>query len=188
MAGSDEGYHSLSTATHNDGRSVFGSDMSQRLSDPNHRLDNLSYHYSFEEPVADYSIQPQPKRNSLPCERKGCTHESGTQSEYRYVLTRHIAGLSSDRHIRRHDARHNKEHVCKVPDCSRTQGFATINDLERHQKSVHKIQPEHGYSKEYKCFGDSCPKRDKEWPRFDNFKQHLKRMHQHENTETLIVK
>ena len=190
-AGSDEGYHSLSTATHNGSRSVFGSDMSQRFLDPDHRLDGLSYepfHMSVEEPVADYSIQPQLQKNSLQCEREGCNHESRTQSEYRYVLARHTAGLSSDRRIRRHDARHNKEHVCKVPDCSRTQGFATINDLERHQKSVHKIQPEHGYSKEYKCFGDSCPKRDKEWPRFDNFKQHLKRIHQQESTETLIMK
>jgi hypothetical protein len=92
MASSDEGYHSLSTATHNDGRSVFGSDMSQRLSDPGHRLDKLSYEPfrdSFEEPVTDFSIQPQQKGNSLPCVREGCTHESRTQSEYRYVLRRH---------------------------------------------------------------------------------------------------
>ena len=89
-AGSDEGYHSLSTATHNDGRSVFGSDMSQRFSDPDHRLERLSdvpFHIGFEEPVADYSIQLQQKRNTLPCEREECDHESRTQSEHRYVLT-----------------------------------------------------------------------------------------------------
>jgi hypothetical protein len=90
MAGSDEGYHSLSTATHNYCRSVSGSDMSQRFSDPDHRLDRLSdmpFHFGFEEPVADYSIQPQQKRHSLSCEREECDHESRTQSEYRYVLT-----------------------------------------------------------------------------------------------------
>jgi hypothetical protein len=191
MAGSDEGYHSLSTTTHNDGRSVFGSDMSQRFSDADHRLDGLSYeplHFSVEEPIADYSIQPQPKKNSLLCEIEGCNHESRTQSEYRYVLPRHTARLSSDKRIRRHEARHNKEHVCKVPDCSRTEGFATLHDLMRHQKCVHKIQPQRGQHKEYKCFGKGCAKPDKEWPRFDNFKQHLKRMHRRENVETLIIK
>ena len=190
-AGSDEGYHSLSTATHNGSRSVFGSDMSQRSSDPDHRLDGLSYepfHISVEEPVADYSIQPQPPHNSLRCEREGCDHESRTQSEYRYVLPRHTAGFHSDRRLRRHESRHNKEHVCKVPDCSRMEGFASIHDLMRHQKSVHKIWPQHGQRKEYKCFGESCAKPDKEWPRLDNFKQHLKRMHAHENAETLITK
>ena len=88
MAGSDEGYHSLSTATHNDGRSVFSSDMSLRFPDPDHRLDGLSYeslHVSVEEHVADYSVQQQPKKNSLRCERERCNHESRTQSEYRYV-------------------------------------------------------------------------------------------------------
>jgi hypothetical protein len=191
MANSDEGYHSLSTATQNDGRSVFGSDISQRLSDPDHRLDRLSYgpfHDSPEEPLTDYSIQPQQKRKSLLCEREGCTHESRTRSEYRYVLRRHTAGSSSDRRIRRHEARHNKEHACKVPGCSRTEGFATIHDLMRHQKSVHKIPPQHGQHKEYKCFGERCAKPDKKWPRFDNFKQHLKRMHTHENVEMLIAK
>jgi hypothetical protein len=104
------------------------------------------------------------------------------------TLPRHTAELHSDRRIRRHESRHNKEHVCKVPDCSRTEGFANLHDLMRHQKSVHKIRPQHGRHKEYKCFGGSCAKPDKEWPRLDNFKQNLKRMHTHENAEMLITK
>lgn len=88
--------------------------------------------------------------------------------------------------LRKHLARHLKEHVCMVPNCSRGNGFATINDLERHQKTRHNMQPAHGKSINYKCFGDSCPKHEKVWPRLDNFKQHLARMHTNEDTEMLV--
>jgi hypothetical protein len=90
---------------------------------------------------------------------------------------------SNEWYERKHAARHDGAHISREPGCTRTEGFATVGDPERHQKSVHKI-----HSKEYKCFGDSCPRRDKEWPRFDNFKQHLTRMHPHESTETLIMR
>jgi hypothetical protein len=99
-----------------------------------------------------------------------------------------LTNIGTDYRNRKHAARHNKEHVCEELGCTRTEGFATINDLERHQKSVHKIQPAHGQSREYKCFGNSCPKHEREWPRFDNFKQHLKRMHENESIEMLISK
>ena len=80
----------------------------------------------------------------------------------------------------KHDAWHKKEHICHVKDCPRKgKGFTTVNDLERHQKTVHRIQPDRqrGKNREYKCFAPGCPKNDKEWPRLDNFKQHLIRMH-----------
>jgi hypothetical protein len=38
----------------------------------------------------------------------------------------------------------------------------------------------------YKCFAPNCKHCDKEWPRLDNFKQHLQRMHKFESTEELI--
>jgi hypothetical protein len=41
--------------------------------------------------------------------------------------------------------------------------------------SVHKIS--NRPSKSYKCFGEGCNNGDKEWPRLDNFKQHLKKKH-----------
>jgi hypothetical protein len=65
-------------------------------------------------------------------------------------------------------------------------GFPNINDLERHQKSVHHMSPKHGKSKDYKCFGDGCPRHDKVWPRLDNFKQHLKKVHKNENIDSLL--
>ena len=75
-----------------------------------------------------------------------------------------------------------------MQDCPRKgKGFTTVNDLERHQKTVHHIQPERqrGKNREYKCFAPGCPKHDKEWPRLDNFKQHLIRMHTGEDADKI---
>jgi hypothetical protein len=99
-----------------------------------------------------------------------------------------LTGNSADIHARKHAARHNKEHVCRVPGCARADGFTTVNDLERHQRSVHNIRPGHGQSRQYKCFGQNCSAAKKVWPRFDNFKQHLKRMHSDKDMEMLISK
>ena len=53
-------------------------------------------------------------------------------------------------------------------------GFGTSNDLLRHQQSVHAA-----VGIKYRCTEGACPTRaQKDWPRADNFKQHLKRMHQ----------
>lgn len=88
---------------------------------------------------------------------------------------------------RKHIARHEKPFKCPQPGCSRQDsGFSTINDLERHNKCVHHINPSHGFSKSYKCFGDNCSKKEKEWPRLDNFRQHLSRMHQSQDPEKLV--
>ncbi len=38
----------------------------------------------------------------------------------------------------------------------------------------------------YKCFARKCKQWEKEWPRLDNFKQHLRRMHKTESTEELV--
>jgi len=47
-----------------------------------------------------------------------------------------------------------------------------MNDLARHKESVH--QPE---GIKYRCTEGPCITRQKNWPRADNFKQHLKRIH-----------
>jgi hypothetical protein len=84
--------------------------------------------------------------------------------------------------LRKHQARHNKPHVCSHAGCQKR--FATPNDLSRHAKSVHAITV-HG-SKSYKCCAKGCTKADKVWPRLDNFKQHLVRMHKSDNVATLV--
>ena len=110
-------------------------------------------------------------RNSYACEEPGCGWEGKTQSEFK-----------------KHEARHKREHICEVDGCQRRKGFATINDLERHQKTVHNIVPSHGYNRVYRCFAAGCAKHEKEWPRLDNFKQHLIRMHKDQDTDSLVKK
>ncbi|KAH7060611.1 hypothetical protein B0J12DRAFT_695972 [Macrophomina phaseolina] len=79
--------------------------------------------------------------------------------------------------FKKHTLKHTKPWTCDEPDCSRKEGFTTINDLKRHQKSVHKIG---GMSKSFRCVADRCRNKDKLWPRLDNFKQHINRMHKDE--------
>lgn len=86
--------------------------------------------------------------------------------------------------FRKHLARHRKDHVCKEDDCDKR--FGTLNDLERHRKSVHNKCPLFGPKEKYKCFGRNCRHPEKEWPRLDNFRAHLRRQHSDENEEDLV--
>jgi hypothetical protein len=83
--------------------------------------------------------------------------------------------------------KHEKPHRCEVAGCARTQGFTAMNDLIRHQKSVHKMHGT-GKTKSYKCAAPNCRNPEKEWPRLDNFKQHLTRMHHNINVLEMIEK
>ena len=86
---------------------------------------------------------------------------------------------------RKHTLRHEKPYYCVFSGCERkTNGFTTINDLDRHKKSRHRIMPPG--SKLYKCASESCLEKSKEWPRLDNFRQHCDRMHKDEDTQSLI--
>ncbi|KAJ5312878.1 hypothetical protein N7508_003708 [Penicillium antarcticum] len=89
---------------------------------------------------------------------------------------------------RKHEARHRKLFKCDEPNCPRKEGFGTINDLARHKKCVHNKEPERGPKMMYMCFGSSCPRPNKKWPRLDNFKQHLNRMHHDEDGDALLKK
>ncbi|KAJ5752400.1 hypothetical protein N7520_009317, partial [Penicillium odoratum] len=87
---------------------------------------------------------------------------------------------------RKHEARHRKLFKCDEPNCPRKEGFGTINDLARHKKCVHNKEPERGPKMMYLCYGKDCPRPNKRWPRLDNFKQHLSRMHAGEDGEELL--
>ncbi|RMZ90171.1 hypothetical protein DV736_g2581, partial [Chaetothyriales sp. CBS 134916] len=89
--------------------------------------------------------------------------------------------------LKKHNARHSRQYRCVEDNCPRAQtGFATINDLYRHEKSVHGKHV--GKSRSYKCFAPGCAKASKLWPRLDNFKQHLIRMHPNEELDALVKK
>ncbi|KAL2167616.1 hypothetical protein VTG60DRAFT_1052 [Thermothelomyces hinnuleus] len=84
--------------------------------------------------------------------------------------------------LKKHEARHTRPCKCPFPNCPKAdEGFATKNDLDRHTKSVHKLLM--GVVTVYRCDVDQCKDKPKDWPRLDNFKQHLKRKHGIENAD-----
>ncbi|KAI0102784.1 hypothetical protein GGR51DRAFT_279424 [Nemania sp. FL0031] len=80
--------------------------------------------------------------------------------------------------LKKHDQRHKKPYKCDVKDCGRNEGFSTPNDLARHKASKH---PETTSGNRYVCTIGSCSSKYKSWPRSDNFKCHLKRVHKMDN-------
>ncbi|CAD6444423.1 5937cd55-9aab-4e35-9a5a-ab4f32212113 [Sclerotinia trifoliorum] len=81
--------------------------------------------------------------------------------------------------LKKHDLRHKKPFVCKYPGCTRAEGFSTTNDLDRHTKSKHPLATTSRAEsmKKYHCVVSGCKSKDKVWPRLDNFRSHLKRVH-----------
>jgi hypothetical protein len=85
---------------------------------------------------------------------------------------------------RKHKLKHEKPFKCDRPKCKRRdQGFTTVNDLDRHKKSVHRVGL---LQKSYQCASESCRNKEKIWPRLDNFKQHIERMHKGEHMNDLV--
>jgi hypothetical protein len=72
--------------------------------------------------------------------------------------------------LKRHEQRHQKPHKCDIEGCGREEGFTTLENLERHKRNYH-------WGPRYKCTIGVCAAKDKLWPRRDNFRSHLKRVH-----------
>lgn len=121
------------------------------------------------------------KRN---CEK--CSEILKCPSDYRCVL---LILLSKCTRLkfgdRKHMLKHDKPNRCDIPGCSRVDGFSTINDLQRHKKSKHGIGID-TITTSFKCASPSCKNQAKIWPRRDNFKQHILRMHKNEDVKALI--
>ncbi|KAL8849108.1 MAG: hypothetical protein Q9221_005877 [Calogaya cf. arnoldii] len=107
----------------------------------------------------------------LTCQYQGCGTVSKNHSEHR-----------------KHMLRHEKPYKCDVTGCSKTDGFSTNNDLDRHKKSVHKIMPKNSSDRSFRCAAINCPRREKIWPRLDNFRQHCLRIHPEEGCDELVRK
>ncbi|KAI0452088.1 hypothetical protein F5B21DRAFT_353235 [Xylaria acuta] len=94
--------------------------------------------------------------------------------------------------LKKHDQRHKKPFKCDVKNCARRiEGFSTTNDLDRHKRSVHPESQTLG--NRYMCQIGTCKSKAKIWPRADNFKAHLKRVHSkdsvsEEELESCIVR
>ncbi|KAI8962838.1 hypothetical protein F5Y11DRAFT_347031 [Daldinia sp. FL1419] len=84
--------------------------------------------------------------------------------------------LKTKSEFKKHKQRHDKPFRCTVKGCTRREGFTTPNDLDRHKKSLHPY--EHAHGDRYRCQVGPCLNKDKIWPRADNFRAHMKRVHQ----------
>ncbi|KAI9172507.1 Sex-determining transformer protein 1 [Paramyrothecium foliicola] len=97
------------------------------------------------------------------------------QSELRFQCQDCKSWVKTRSELNKHNQRHRKPFQCDYPNCSRREGFSTKNDLLRHKKTVHK---EHnGNGPVYICRDGACAEKQKLWPRADNFRQHLARVH-----------
>lgn len=108
--------------------------------------------------------------------------KSAFEYEYRCFKQFQLITLPS-----KHMRMHVKPYRCDVPGCTRTGGFTTKNDLSRHKKSIHMggIDPT-SKTGSYRCTGKNCKNPKKVWPRLDNFKSHLEKMHNGEDTKAII--
>lgn len=104
-----------------------------------------------------------------------CKENVKTRSELKYVEMPFVNYNQTDTIPRKHDQKHTKPYHCTVQGCSRQEGFSTPNDVDRHTRSCHPEEKTKG--KSYKCTVANCRSKDKKWPRADNFRQHLKRVH-----------
>lgn len=72
--------------------------------------------------------------------------------------------------------KHTLPYHCDVRGCSRDKGFTSRNDLDRHKRTVHADRSVAG--RFFVCTLDGCAKKKhKLWPRADNFRCHLSRVH-----------
>lgn len=83
---------------------------------------------------------------------------------------------------REHMLRHAKNFFCGEPGCK--EAFAFIKELESHRRTMHKIGVT--FEQTYQCAASECHNKDKIWPRLDNYKQHILRMHKDQDLIELI--
>ncbi|KAI1208695.1 uncharacterized protein F4807DRAFT_146950 [Annulohypoxylon truncatum] len=84
--------------------------------------------------------------------------------------------LKTKSEFKKHKQRHDKPFKCNVKYCTRSVGFSTPNDLDRHIRSLHPEEDATG--NRYRCPIGACKNKDKIWPRADNFRAHMRRVHQ----------
>ncbi|KAI5251974.1 hypothetical protein E4T42_03847 [Aureobasidium subglaciale] len=91
---------------------------------------------------------------------------------------------------RKHMLTHTRPFKCDVSGCDNHNGFASPHDLARHKKTCHSVLTVKTSKFYYRCAAPSCQKKDKIWPRKDNFKAHLEGTHKYNESEVagLLVK
>lgn len=85
--------------------------------------------------------------------------------------------------------RHKRPFVCGHPDCPRSStGFATKNDLDRHIRSKHPQDRLDGRPGQvHFCVLEACQAKNRRFPRLDNYRNHLKRIHRLRDDEVECI-
>ncbi|KAI4182512.1 MAG: hypothetical protein LQ348_004834 [Seirophora lacunosa] len=141
----------------------------------------------YQESSAGHGPSPHPQHSSTDAPRDPAPQPSVA---FDLACQYPSCGVISKNHseFRKHGLRHAKPYKCEVRGCSKTDGFSTNNDLDRHKKSVHKIMPKNSTDRSFRCAASNCPKREKIWPRLDNFRQHCLRIHAEMDCDELVRK
>ncbi|KAI5926989.1 hypothetical protein F4810DRAFT_699268 [Camillea tinctor] len=144
-------------------QSLMGHSMNDVAFPPFSQKDDITQGNTWAHAQAHASEQSFPANPLIRCET--CRKELRTESERK-----------------KHQQRHTKPHKCPIEDCARhKEGFSTTNDLDRHIRSVHPSEKASG--NRYQCNIGMCKSKSKVWPRADNFKAHLKRVHREEPSD-----
>ncbi|KAI0601241.1 hypothetical protein F4775DRAFT_582170 [Biscogniauxia sp. FL1348] len=116
------------------------------------------------------------------------SHSQGYASERQFAINPTLRcdtcgkELKTESERKKHEQRHTKPHKCPIGECTRhKEGFSTTNDLDRHIRSVHPTEKAAG--NRYQCTLGLCKNKGKIWPRADNFKAHLKRVHREDPSD-----
>jgi hypothetical protein len=123
-------------------------------------------------PPTEWAMQPQQQplqQPARPFDGKGIICETCKKP------------VKTNSELKKHRQRHTKPFTCDVHGCARTEGFSTPNDLDRHKRSVHPDESPDG--NRFQCPHGQCKSKEKIWPRADNFRAHLKRVHRIENVK-----
>ncbi|OJD29266.1 c2h2 type zinc finger domain protein [Diplodia corticola] len=169
---SDSGYASQAAAS----QSVVNAnteptDYSRECGDLPVQVNSFSFTAAAHSPPS-YDTTSFQTRNADCADLSSASQPTASQKQLQCPRCGNVAKCRSD--FKKHELKHTKPHVCNEPNCPRKEGFATSNDLDRHKKSVHNAA---GKTKSFRCAADRCKNKDKIWPRLDNFKQHVERMH-----------
>ncbi|KAI9825541.1 MAG: hypothetical protein M1826_006931 [Phylliscum demangeonii] len=139
-------------------------------------------------PVSDSALRssPHPHRPPPPRSRQR-RRQSSLSATLPFACEFHACSLAfrTKCELAKHCLGHTKAYHCPMVGCQDLAGFRTANDLIRHRKSRHQIHGPGGAY--YLCAAAQCRDSSKQWPRLDNFRNHVRKRHPDENLEEIIA-
>jgi hypothetical protein len=126
------------------------------------------------------TIKSQSTARSATKSQRSVDASTTTQIEGKLQRALHRPLLTAHR---KHMLTHTRPFKCDVFGCDNHNGFASPHDLARHKKTCHSVLTVKTSKFYYRCAAPSCLKKDKVWPRKDNFKAHLEGTHRYNEAE-----